>query len=104
MFLDAKVWARDLVADGKFGDVRRNRLVARLLRGIAERPAGRVTDVFKDGAAQQAAFDFLEGHSDPDALIESFASATLRSAEAAGHCFVVVDGTSLSLTDRHGRK
>jgi len=98
----AKTWAQDLVADAELGDVRRNALVIRMLRRMAQRPAGCITDVFVDRAEQQAAYDFIEGGVATSRLVDSFAASAFRAADRS--CFVVVDGTSLSLTDRKGRK
>lgn len=76
-----------------------------MLTRIAERPAGRVLDVFETSAERQGAYDFLEnGSVTAAALAESIGEATLMRAAAEGAAFVAVDGTSLQLTDRRREK
>lgn len=99
-----KDWARDQVADAEFGNVLRAVRCESMLRRIAQRPAGRLTEVFEDPAELQAAYKFVEGEVRPEAIIETFAAATLRRAEGLPFVFVPIDGTSLTLTDRGGRK
>jgi len=83
----------------KLGDARRVRRAASMLRGAAERPAGRLTEVFSVNAELQAAYDFIETNIAPRALMTGFAEASLRLVGSAPYFYAVVDGTSLSLTD-----
>jgi hypothetical protein len=73
-----------------------------MLRRIAERATGRLTEVFDAAAELQAAYDFVEGDVPVGTIVESFANATWRKAVELGErtLYTVVDGTSLSLTDR----
>lgn len=75
-----------------------------MLRRAACAPAGRVTEVFGTSAERQGAYDFLQGSVPPDAIVETFARASLRAVGADEHVFVAVDGTSLTLTDRANTK
>ncbi|MDB4998292.1 MAG: hypothetical protein JWM74_5724 [Myxococcaceae bacterium] len=75
-----------------------------MLRRAAERPGGRLSEVFESKAELQAAYDFVESDIDPRALVEGFADATVRAARDLPFVYVVVDGTSLSLTDRQQTK
>jgi hypothetical protein len=92
-------WAEEQVASAKLGDARRVRRAASMLYRAAERPAGRLTEVFSVPAELQAAYDFLETDLAPSALLTAFAEATLRAVRDAAFVYVPVDGTSLSLTD-----
>jgi hypothetical protein len=92
-------WAEEQVASAKFGDKRRVRRAASMLRRAAERPAGRLTEVFHDAAELQAAYDFIESDLAPRSLITAFAQASLRAVAGASLVYAVVDGTSLTLTD-----
>jgi hypothetical protein len=103
-FNDTKEWAEDQLAAADFGNVVRARRCAAMLRRAAEHPCGRLTEVFDKGAELEGAYRFVEGRVAPGAMIDSFAKATLRSASGLPYIFAVLDGTSLSLTDRGGRK
>jgi hypothetical protein len=92
-------WAREQLATADFGDVRREERAAQILRRAAERPSGRISEVFTIAAEQQAAYNFVEGTVAARALIGAFRDATLRAADSAETIHVVVDGTSLTLTD-----
>lgn len=100
---DEKTWARELLAFAEFGDLRRVGRAELMLRRAASNPAGRVTEVFATSAERQGAYDFLQGKVRPTALIEAFASATCMKMQAEP-AFVVLDGTSLTLTDRAKKK
>lgn len=97
---DAKNWACDIARCSEFGDVRRSDRFRRMLQHAAERPAGRLSSVFTDAAELQAAYDFVEGAVAPAAIVEAVASATLHAAQDEEFIYAIIDGTSLSLTDR----
>ena len=71
-----------------------------MLRRAAERPAGRLSDVFTSSAERQAAYDFIESDVRPEVLTNAFAEASLRTVGETKSVYVVLDGTSLSLVDR----
>ncbi len=97
-------WASEQLATANFGDERRRYRAERMLRRMVEAPAGRLTEVFSRPAELQAAYDFVEGMVTATALTDGFAEATLRASAAAELLYVIVDGTSLSLTDRSQSK
>ncbi len=101
---DTKDWAREQLASADFGDVRRVDRAIAMLGRAAEHPAGQLTQVFHDGAELQAAYDFVEGAVPASSLVDAFADATLDAASQPGFAYVVIDGTSLTLTDRTKRK
>jgi hypothetical protein len=96
---EVQQWAEEQVASANLGDVRRKRRAASMLRRAADRPAGRLTEVFSAPAELQAAYDFIETDIAPRALTMAFAEASLRAVDGAPFFYAVVDGTSLSLTD-----
>lgn len=104
MDLEKREWVREQLASANFGDERRVRRAAKLLRSVLEQPGGRISDVVVDPAERQAAYDFVEGPLRPELLVASFAEATLRAATALPFTYVAIDGTSLTLTDRMAAK
>lgn len=104
LIADPRDWCREQFASADFGNVSRARRASSMLRRALESPGGRITDVFADAAEQQAAYNFVEGVTPPKAITEALAGATLRQLEDEPFVFVPVDGTSLSLTDRTGKK
>jgi hypothetical protein len=69
------------------------------------RPGGRVSDVFVDDAERQGAYDFLESDAvHADALMAAMGEACGRRCAEHRFVFVPVDGSSLTLTDRHRAK
>lgn len=101
---ETRDWCREQFASADFGNVSRARRAAAMLRRAVERPAGRLTEVFLDAAEQQAAYNFVEGVTPPEAICDALAEATLRQSADERFVFVPVDGTSLSLTDHTGSK
>lgn len=97
---DTREWARDQIAEAEFGNVLRAERCRLMLRRAAERPCGRLTEVFDNAAELQAAYKFVEGSVAPQSLVDSFAMATLRGADRDEFVYAIIDGTSLSLTDR----
>jgi len=93
-------WAREQVHAADFGNALRDRRCELMLRRAAERPAGRLTEVFCNRAELQAAYKFVEGSVSPTAIVASLADATLRGQSETEFLYAVMDGTSLSLTDR----
>lgn len=92
-------WAREQFDSADFGDVRRERRAASMLQRAAERPAGKLTDVFKSGAELQGAYDFIEGDVSARAITTALGEASMRAVGDASWVYAIVDGTSLSLVD-----
>lgn len=97
-------WAREEFGSAQLGDARRVERLVAMAAVAAERPAGRITEVFVDAAARQGAYDFLEGGQRTEAISQAVAEATLRRAVEHDYIVVPIDGTSLNLTDRAQRK
>ena len=100
METSAKDWATEQFATLELGDRRREYRAVRMLRRAAERPAGRLSEVFDSPAELQGAYDFVEGNFASECVIRALEDATLRAADGLDFMYVVLDGTSLTLTDR----
>ncbi len=101
---DTKEWAREQLLSADFGNSLRVQRCTIMLRRMAERAAGRVTEVFEDPAELQGAYKFLEGATPSAQIVDALAMATLRGAAHCPFVYAVIDGTSLSLTDVGGKK
>jgi len=72
---------------------------------MAARPGGKVTEVFTEPAAREAAFRLLENEDVPaEAVADAIHRATARACFGEPFVFVPVDGSSLNLTDATGAK
>jgi hypothetical protein len=98
-------WARQTVGGAVLGDRRRTERLVRMLTGAAERPAGSVTGVFGCGADRQAAYDQLENEAvEPCAYTSALARSTAHAGSGQKCVLMVLDGTSLTVTDRGDAK
>jgi len=80
--------------------VRREHRLLKIAAGAAARPSGRVTEVFRDLADRQGAYDLLENEQvRSDAVAASMFRATAKRAQAEPFAYVAVDGSSLKLSD-----
>jgi hypothetical protein len=97
--------ADTMFGHAQLGDTRlRDRLVM-LAAGCFKAPAGTVTSVFSDVAEREGAYRFLENpRVAASAVMAAQAAATALVARAEPFIFVPVDGSSLTLTDRAGRR
>jgi hypothetical protein len=103
----AKEWAEVTFARTALGDVRRTERLMAMARAAAMRPSGKVSAVFDRAKEREGAYDFLESpHVKPSALAERvFATTVERACGEGGDCvYVVIDGSSLTLTDEQGTK
>lgn len=103
--MDEITWSLQEFGDAELGDRRRvNRLVAMAAKA-AQQPGGNITQVFSDAAEREAAFRFVENDAiEGRAVTESAARAAATRAKGEGFVFVPVDGSSLNIKDRDGRK
>lgn len=96
----AKDWAEEVFGHAELGDSRRTRRLVQLAVEAAKHPAGKVLEVCKTSATRQGAYDFLNNPSvAPEAVQQAVTIATARACSGENFCFVVVDGTSLTLKD-----
>jgi hypothetical protein len=96
----ARSWAYEEFGHAALGDARRTARLVAIGRDVAVSPSGRVSAVFRDGAARQAAYDWIEsGHVDGSAILAACVTACARRCAEHPFVFVPLDGTSLHLTD-----
>ena len=94
------IWAERCFGDAQLGDLRRTKRLVSMAYRTALRPAPHVTQVFRAKAERQAAYDFLEHEQVPfDGVSEALFRSTARASESEERVLVVLDGTSLTLTD-----
>lgn len=99
-------WASEELSSLDLRHKARNACAIRVLSNMARGVGSRVTDFAKTSAEQQQAYGFVEnGVVDPGALTAAGAQAALRRVgQSDGYCIAPVDGTSLKLTDKSGKK
>jgi hypothetical protein len=98
-------WATAQFGDAELGDSRRTARLVNMATRVAQRPAGKVSEVFRNRAEREGAYDLLEGnHVQPEMLLRSLASQAFRRAASEPFLFVSVDGSSVALTDRNAAK
>ncbi len=88
-----------------FEDVRRGRRFRTMVAGLAARPNGKVSEVFRSAAERQGAYDFLEhqGASSEDVQRAATKAVAKRCAQLE-MVYVALDGSSLTLTDQRESK
>src|SRR5580658_10218410 len=97
---ETRQWAYEEFGHADLGDARRTARLVRMAASLAETPGGRVPEVFRSSAEQQAAYDFLSNSNvRADDLLAATQEATARRCEKEDWVHVVIDGTSLRLTD-----
>ena len=102
---DARIWAYEEFGHAELGDPRRTARLVHMAAALAERPGGKVLDVFRSSAERQGAYDLLGNSRVPsEAILAATQVATVRRCEHAPWVHVVVDGTSLKLADWERRK
>ena len=102
---DSSRWAQRTFGGTELGDVRRTARLVRMARRAVRRPSGKVTEVFGRGAERQAAYDLLESDcADADAFTAALTRSTAHACSHHERVLVVLDGTSLTLTDRRQSK
>ena len=101
----ARGWAEDEFGDAKLGHAARSRRLATMSSRAASHPAGKISEVFTVDAERQGAYDFLEdGRITPKMLADASVAASVSRAREHSFVFVAVDGSSLTFTDRSGKK
>jgi hypothetical protein len=98
----ARRWARDEFGRASLGNQLRTQRLVQLAAGVAEMPAGRVTEVFQDAAGLEGAYRFLESeHVAAEAIGIAAGETCARRCRTAEVVYVPVDATSLTLPDPH---
>lgn len=93
-------WAEVTFGHAELGDSRRTRRLVQIAADAAAHPAGRVLEVCRSSATRQGAYDFLSKRDiSPGSVQAAVTKATALACGKEDFCFVVVDGTALTLTD-----
>jgi len=102
---DDSRWARSEFGRAELGDKRRTDRLVRVAASVLERPAGKVTEVFGDGADREAAFRLMQNNAvDVAALQLAARRACARRSCEFDFVFVPIDGSSLNLADTMRKK
>jgi hypothetical protein len=101
----AEEWAYEHFRGAELPDDRLRARLIRMATAAARAPGGRVLEVFKTSAERQGAYDFLENpRVQSDRIGEASFGASARVSADFPYVFVAMDGSSLTVTDRLGRK
>lgn len=102
---DVSLWSREEFGAAALGNSARvDRLVV-MARAAAQRPGGKITEVFLGPADREAAYRFIESSHTANSQIGTAAHvACARRCDGEQVVFVPVDGSSLSLADPQGKK
>jgi hypothetical protein len=98
-------WASEEFGAAELGDLRRRRRLVALAARAAERPGGRVTDVFSTVAEREGVYRLLENPGlSHDAVAGAANGAAAQRSSSHREIIVALDGSSLSLKDPSGRR
>lgn len=93
----ARLWAEQEFGRARIGDARRTQRLVDMAAHVAVRPAGKLTQVWEEGAEREGAYRLVENEA-VEARDMAYAAHQAAFARARGpHVYVPVDGTSLSL-------
>jgi len=98
-------WAHAEFGNAALGNSLRTQRLVAMAHQAAERPAGKITEVFDNSAQREAAYRFVESvHVDYRDVARAAWSATAARSDGEDVVRVAVDGSTLTLTDRVGAK
>jgi hypothetical protein len=98
-------WAIEEFGRTILGDVRRTRRLVEIAAGAARRPSGTVSAVFEERKAREGTYDLLESEHVPAyAIAEQVFRSTVFRALGEAFVYVMIDGSSLTLSDATGAK
>jgi hypothetical protein len=102
---ESSAWACEAFRRGPYSDARHGVRVQRMAALAALKPSGHILDVFQTSADRQGAYDLLENPKvTSEQVVQSMGAATAGAVSDHGRVFVVIDGTSVSVTDRTKNK
>lgn len=102
---ETEVWAEEQFGKVELGDSRRTARLVRMAARAAEKPSGKLSEVFTTARELDAAYDFVERDQTSAVLLEEgIGLATARRSIQTGRIFIPVDGSSANLVDRTGEK
>lgn len=98
--IDSRIWAQEEFGHAVLGHALRVEALVRVASGCAERPAGKVTEVFRTSADRESAYRFVENESVAcEAVMQAAHEAASRRCRDAAFAHVPIDKSSLTLTD-----
>lgn len=98
-------WARQEFGAARLGDVRRTRRLVAMAASAADAPSGKVASVFNKTHEREGAYDFLESKQfEASALADSIFAASASRARGLDLAYVIIDGSSLTVSDPDGSK
>lgn len=98
-------WATEQFGEVNLGHARRTWRMVQMATRVAEHPAGRVSEAIPSPKEQQGAYDWLESKQiEASKLIVEVARITAARCAVGRSTPVVVDGSSLTITDGTGTK
>lgn len=101
---DSRVWAREEFGELEVPDARLKVRVTRMANTASQHGGGRISEVFRDPAERQGAYDLLEaGRVTGEALVAAMALACVARSAEEDFVFVPLDGSSVSVVDRRKR-
>ena len=102
---ETEAWALDQFGKAALGDARRTARLVEVAARAAERPSGKLSEVFESARELDAAYDFVEREQTKvQALQSAVGKATAERCTGDLYVSVPVDGSSLQLTDAAGEK
>lgn len=99
------LWAQEELGRANLGDVRRTKRLVSMAASAAQFPSGKLSEVFQISANRQAAYKLVENEAvHREAIAEAMGRACAKRCINESFVYVVVDGSSVRLTDRAGTK
>jgi hypothetical protein len=94
------LWSEEEFGKAQLGNLARTKRLVVMAQAAANKPSGKITEVFKDGAGRQAAYKFVESdHIDPEKIGSARHLACAERCKGEGFVFVPVDGSSINIAD-----
>ena len=84
---DARIWAYEEFGHAELGDPRRTARLVHMAAALAERPGGKVLDVFRSSAERQGAYDLLGNSRVPSEAILAATQVAGMATIFARACF-----------------
>ena len=101
----ATLWAQEELGHANLGDARRTKRAVSMVASAAHFPSGKLTEVFQTSAGRQGAYKLVENEAvDDEAIAEAMGRACAKRSAKQSFVYIVVDGSSVRLTDRAGTK
>ncbi len=99
------LWAQEEFGQTNLGDARRTKRLISMAASAAQFPSDKLTEVFQASADRQGAYKLVEnGAIHCELIAEAMGRACAKRCINESFVYVVVDGSSVRLTDRAGTK